>query len=338
MASISNITPIQKSALVMIAIGMENASKVMKNLSEKEVEEITIEIARMKDIPSDITGEVIEEYYQMMQAKEFIIQGGVEYAKEVLDNAWGTKKSMEIMKKVEAVTEVSAFYLLQTVDNNQLISFLQNEHPQTVALILAYLKPPQAATILSDLPEDRQAEITYRLATMQKTAPEFIEDIENVLRDQMGSVFGGGQLSSTGGAEAVAEILNSTSRASEKNIMDSLRERDPKLYDEITSLMFLFEDIIGLSDQAIQRIIKGVESKTVALAMKATSDELKEKIFKNMSERAAEMLRDELQYIGPVRVREVEEAQKQILDVVRQLEEAGEITIGHGGEDEEIID
>jgi len=337
MSSTDNVSPIQKTALIMIAIGPDNAAQVMKNLSESEVEKITVEIARMKDIPADIVTNVIEEYYQMMQANEFIVQGGMDYAKQVLDNAWGHKKTMEIMKRVEAVTEVSAFYLLQTVDDNQLINFLQNEHPQTVALIMANLKPPQAAAVLSAMPESQQVEIAYRLATMQKTSPEFIDDIEMVLRDQMGSVFGG-ELSATGGAETVAEILNSTSRAAEKNIISSLRERDPKLAEDITDLMFLFEDVIGLSDSAIQRIVKSVESKTLAMALKVTSDELKDKIFKNMSERAAEMLQDELQYIGPVRVHEVEEAQKQMLEVVRQLEEAGEITIGHGTEEEEIIE
>lgn len=328
--------PIRKAALVLIAMGVENAAQVMKNLTEKEIEKITIEIAKLKDVPAGNVGDVIEEYYQLMLANQYIVQGGMDYARKVLESAYGHKKADEILNHAEAATEVSAFYLLQTVDDKQLLNFLQNEHPQTAALILANIKPVQAASILSELPEDHQAEIAYRMATMEKTSPELIEDIEEVLRDQMGTVFGG-NLSTTGGSQAVAEILNSTSRAAEKNILSHLKEMDEELTDEITSLMFLFEDIVGLPDTAIQRIMKEVDSKTLAYALKATSDELKQKVFKNMSERASEMLRDELQYLGPVRVRDVEAAQKQILDVIHNLEGSGEIALGRGDE-EEIIE
>jgi len=333
---VTTITPIQKVALIIIAMGIQNAAQVLKNLNETEIEKITVEIAKLKDIPAEILGEVIEEFYEMMIANQYIVQGGLDYAKKVLESAWGFKKAEEIIKKVEASTEVSAFYLLQTVDDKQLLSFLQNEHPQTAALILANLKPQQAAAILSELPEESQSEIAYRLATMEKTSPELIEDIEGVLREQIGTVFGG-DLSTSGGAEAVAEILNSATRSAEKNILDRLRARDQKLSEEITSLMFLFEDIIKLSDSAIQRIVKEVDSKTLTLALKATSGELKEKIFKNMSERAADMLKDELSYLGPVRVRDVEMAQKQILDIIHNLEESGEIQISRS-EEEEIIE
>jgi flagellar motor switch protein FliG len=332
----ARIRPIQKAALILIAMGVQNAAQVMKNMNDKETERIAIEIAKLRDIPAETLGEVIEEFYQLMLANQYIVQGGLEYARQVLESAYGHKKAEEILKHAEAATEVSAFYLLQTVDDKQLLNFLQNEHPQTAALILANLKPAQAATILSELPEESQSEIAYRLATMEKTSPELIEDIENVLREQIGTVFGG-DLSTTGGAEAVAQILNSASRTAEKNILKHLREMDADLADEITSLMFLFEDIVGLSDNAVQRIVKEIDSKTLAYALKATSDELKQKFFKNMSERAAEMLQDELQYLGPVRVRDVDAAQKQILDVVHQLEEACEISIGRG-EEEEIIE
>jgi flagellar motor switch protein FliG len=331
-----SINPVQKAAMILVALGTQNAAEVLKSLNESEVEKITIEIAKMRNISAETLGEIIEEFYQLMLANQYIVQGGLEYAKKVLESAWGHKKAEDIIKKVEASTEVSAFYLLQTVDDKQLLSFLQNEHPQTAALILANLKPAQAATILSELPPESQAEIAYRLATMEKTSPELIEDIEWVLRDQIGTVFGG-DLSTTGGADAVAQILNSASRSAEKNILDSLKIRDPKLTDEITGLMFLFEDLIRLADSSIQRIIKEVDSKTLALALKSTSSELRDKIFKNMSERAAEMLQDELKYLGPVRVRDVEMAQKNILDVMHQLEESGEITVSRT-EEEEIIE
>lgn len=333
----TQLAPLQKAALVIVAMGVQNAAQVMKNFTEQEIEKVTIEIAKLKDIPAEVLSEVIEEFYQLMLANQYIVQGGLDYAKKVLESAWGHKQADEIIKRVEATTEVSAFYLLQTVDDKQLLSFLQNEHPQTTALILANLKPTQAAALLSEMPEEAQSEIAYRLATMEKTSPELIADIEEVIRDQIGTVFGGG-LRRQGGAEAVAEILNSTTRAAEKNILSNLKEVDPELSEEITSLMFLFEDIHKLPDTSIQRIIKEVDSKTIALALKSTSNELKEKIFSCMSERAAEMLRDELQYLGPVRVRDVEAAQKQVLDIIHQLEETGEIVIGRSVEEEEIIE
>lgn len=329
------LNPIQKCALVLIALGVENASEILKNLGEKDVEKISIEIAKMQNVPAETLSSVIQEYYQMMKANQYIVQGGIRYAKEVLEKAWGMKRAEEILKKVEAATEVSAFYLLQTVDDKQLLNFLQNEHPQTAALILANLKPMQAASILSELPEDYQYEIAYRVATMEKTSPELIEDIEDVLRDQMGTVFGGG-LSKTGGVESVAQILNSVSRTSEKNILTNLKERDATLAAEIHDLMFIFEDIVKLPDSTIQRILKEIDSKALALALKATSSELREKIYQNMSERAAGMIKEELEYLGAVKLKDVENAQKEILDVARRLEEAGEIVLTL--EEEELIE
>lgn len=333
--ALENVNTTQKAAMILIAMGIQNAAQVMKSLSDTEVEKITVEIARLRDIPAETIGGVIEEYYSMMMANDYIVQGGIDYAKKVLESAWGHKRADDVLKRVEAATEVSAFYLLQTVDDKQLLNFLQNEHPQTAALILANLKSVQAASILSELPEENQTEIAFRLATMEKTSPELIEDIETVLRDQIGTVFGG-DLSNTGGVEAVAEILNSTSRAAEKNILDTLKEKKPELVDEITSLMFIFEDINTLQNEAIQKIVKEIDSKSLALALKATSDELKDKILQNMSERAAEMLQDELQYLKNVRVKDVEDAQKQILDIVRNLEESGEIIIARGEVEEYI--
>ncbi len=320
----------------MIALGIDKASNVLKNLSENEVEQISLEMARLQNVPAEVVSQVISEFYEMMMANNFIVQGGLDYAKELLEAAWGKKKAEDVIKKVEAETEVSAFYLLQTVDDKQLINFLQNEHPQTAALILANLKPRQAAAIISEMPEEMQYEIAYRIATMEKTSPELVEDIENVLREQLGNLFGG-NLSKTGGVETVAEILNSVNRTAEKNILTHLRERDAYLADEVTNLMFLFEDIVHLPNATIQRILKEVDSKTLALALKATSNELKERVFKNMSERAAKMLKEELDYLGPVRIKDVEQAQKEILEAARRLEEQGEIMLVRG-EEEELIE
>ncbi len=331
------LPPLSKAAVLLIAIGVTSASQMLKHLPEEEVEQISVEVARLKDVSSEVVTGVIEEYYQMMTAKQYVSQGGMDYAKQLLEKAWGMRKAEDFLKRIEAATEVSAFYLLQTVDDAQLLSFLQDEHPQTAALILANLKPKQAAAVLSQLSEELQNEIAYRLATMEKTSPEMVKEIENVLREQLGSIFGG-DMRSTGGAPAVAEILNNATRAAEKGILEHLRERDPEMAMEVTNLMFLFEDVATLADESIQKIIKEVDSKTLALALKATSDELQIKIYNNMSERAGGMLKDELEYLGPVRVREVEEAQGVILEIVRRLDEAGEITIARGESAEEIIE
>lgn len=332
-----DLAPLSKAAVLLIAIGVTSASQMLMHLPEEEVEQISVEVAKLKDVSSDVVTKVIEEYYQMMTAKQYVSQGGMDYAKQILEKAWGARKAEDFLKRIEAATEVSAFYLLQTVDDAQLLSFLQDEHPQTAALILANLKPKQAAAVLSLLSEELQNEIAYRLATMEKTSPEMVKEIEDVLREQLGTVFGS-DMRSTGGAPAVAEILNNATRAAEKSILEHLRERDPEMAMEVTNLMFLFEDVATLSDESIQKIIKEVDSKTLALALKATSDELQSHIYSNMSERASGMLKDELEYLGPVRVREVEDAQGTILEIVRRLDEAGEITIARGESAEEIIE
>ena len=332
----TEITPSEKAAVLLIALGVSTSASILKFLPEPEVEKLSIELARLKNVSSDQVQAVISDFYEMMMARQYVSQGGLDYAKQVLEKAWGMRKAEEILKRIEAATEVSAFFLLQTVDDAQLLSFLQDEHPQTAALILANLKPKQAANVLSQLSEDLQTEIAFRLATMEKTSPEMVREIENVLREQLGDIFGS-DMRSTGGAYAVAEILNNASRAAEKNILDHMRERDPELAMEIANLMFLFEDIVTLSDDSIQKIIKEVDTKILALAMKASSEELKNKIYDNMSERAGGMLRDEVDFLGAVRVAEVENAQSQVLDVIRRLDEAGEVTIARG-EAEELIE
>jgi flagellar motor switch protein FliG len=332
----SDLESSEKAAVLLIALGVATSAAVLKHMPEDEVEQLSIDLARLRDVSSDNVQQVIADFHEMMMARQYVSTGGLDYARQVLEKAWGMRKADEILKRIEAATEVSAFYLLQTVDDAQLLSFLQEEHPQTAALILANLKPKQSANILSQLSEDLQTEISYRLATMEKTSPEMVREIENVLREQLGDVFGA-DMRSTGGAYAVAEILNSASRAAEKNILDHLRERDPELAMEITNLMFLFEDLITLSDDSIQKIIKEVDTKSLAMALKATSDELQAKVFNNMSERAGGMLRDELEFLGAVRVSEVEDAQGLILDVVRRLDEAGDISIVRG-EAEELVE
>ncbi len=331
-----DLSTFEKASILLIALGVGSSASMLKHLPDGEVEKLSVALTRMKDVSSEKVQGVIAEFHEMMMARAYVSKGGLDYAKQILEKAWGMRKAEEILKRIEAATEVSAFYLLQTVDDAQLLSFLQDEHPQTASLILANLKPKQAANILSQLSEDLQTEISYRLATMEKTSPEMVLEIENVLREQLGDVFGA-DMRSTGGAYAVAEILNNASRAAEKNILDHLKERDPELASEIANLMFLFEDLLTLSDQSIQKIIKEVDTKTLAMSLKATSGELQQKIYDNMSERAGGMLKDEIEFLGPVRIAEVEEAQSLVLDVVRHLDEAGEIAIARG-ETEELIE
>ncbi|MCS7082333.1 MAG: flagellar motor switch protein FliG [Bacteroidetes bacterium] len=325
----------QKAAIILVSMGVETAAQILKKLSEEEVERITLEIARIASVTPEMIDAVVTEYHQMMTAKKYVLRGGLEFAMEVLERIWGRKKAEEIIMRIEAATKVSAFYLLQTVETAQLVNFIQSEHPQVAALILAKLNPHKAADVLSNLPPDLQGEITYRLATMGKTPPELIHEIEEVIRSQMGNIFGS-KLSETGGPHAAAAILNLVSRQAERHIMGVLLQRDPEVAEKIKSLMFTFEDILGLPDQAIQRILAEIDTRQLAIALRGASEDLRQKFKSNMSQRAAEMLEEEMTYLGPVRVRDVEEAQNAIVRVIRQLEEAEEIVISRGGQEEYI--
>jgi len=323
---LEDLNPVQKSAVVMIALGIDNASNILKTLDENDVEQITAEIAKMRHVPAETMNAILEEYYQMIKTNHYIVQGGITYAKKILEKAWGIRKADEVLTKIKMRTDLSAFHLLQSVDNKQILNFLQKEHPQTTAIILANMRPEQAASILSELPEEYQYEIAYRLATMEKISPDVIADIEDVIKQQMGT-FLNSNLSQSGGTESVAEILNSLGPASEENILSNLKERDAALASEIHELMFVFEDIKKLPDFYIQRILKEVNSKVFALALKGSSPALRERIYQNMTERAANMLSEEVKYLGIVKLRDVKNAQKKIVDTIRKLDSAGEISI-----------
>ena len=321
-----NVTGAQKAAILLIAMGTEAASKVLKSLRDEEVEKVTIEIARMRNVSSDLVEAVLVEYKDLGMAHDYLAQGGVTFARDALHSALGPRRAEEIMMKVEAAMEVSAFHLLQTVETSQLTNFLQNEHPQTAALILSHLNPHKSAEIIASLQSDHQHEIIYRLATMGKTSPELLRDIEEVIRQQLGSVIGT-ELSITGGIEAVASILNNTSRQAERSIMEAIRNRDPELAAQIKNLMFVFDDLIHISDRDMQRILIEVDQKDLALAMRASSGELKDKLLRNISERAAEAIKEELDLMGPVRVSDVDEAQRRIIETAQALEEQEEIVL-----------
>ncbi len=331
----ASLTGAQKSAVLLVALGVEAAGKILKGLHDEEVERISIEIARFRNVSADIVESVLIEYRDMKMAQNFIAQGGSDFAREVLKTALGDRRAEEIMMRVEAAMEVSAFHLLQTVETSQLTNFLMYEHPQTAALILAHLNARKAADILSGFKPEMQTDILMRLATMNKTSPELLRDIEEVIRGQIGSLFGT-EMSVAGGVEKVAEILNNSSRTSERVLMEQIRNADDDLATQIKNFMFVFDDLITVSGRDLQRLLMEIEQRDLALALKASSEELKAKMLENLSERVGQTLLEELELMGPVRVSDVDEAQKRILAAAQKLEEEEEITLTRSKSDSMI--
>ncbi|MEM6647808.1 MAG: flagellar motor switch protein FliG [Bacteroidota bacterium] len=323
----------EKAGILLIALGMDAAVEILPHLPDNEVEAISVAIAKFRNVSSEIVEAVMIDYRDLAMGRDFISQGGVSFARTALQNALGPRRAEEIMMRVEAAMEVSAFHLLQTLETTQLTNFIQNEHPQTAALILAHLNEHKAAEILATLSKDSQSEILYRLATMGKTSPELMADVEEVIRQQIGSVIGS-QLSNMGGIDKAVQILNKTSRTSERVIMDDIKDRDEGLYDRIKGLMFVFEDLTGVADRDMQRILIEVDQRDLVLSLKGASPELTSKLLSNISERARAVVEEELEIMGPTRVRDVEEAQRRVLDLVSDLEEKEEITLSRGGGDD----
>ncbi len=331
------LTPIQKAAVALVAFGAEISSLVLKGLDEKELEAITVEIANLRDVPAEIEDKVIEECHEIFMARQYISQGGVDYAKSILEKAVGTSKASVIMQRLESSFKSSGFSLLKDIDPKQLSSFLQNEHPQTIALILTQLNPQNAAGVLSELSPELQAEVSLRIALMEKIAPEILTEIEQTLEGHFERQ-AGGEMSASGGAKAIAEVLNLIDQSAEKNILQSLEAEDPDLAAEIKNMMFVFDDLILLDDRSIQKLLKEVETKDVAISLKAANEEVKSKIFANVSERVAVMIQEEMEFMGPTRLSDVEAAQTRIVEIVRRLEEEGQIIIsGRGGKEEIIV-
>ncbi len=331
------LTSQQKAAIALIAFGPEVSALVLKGMREEELEKITIEIANLRDVPPDIEEKVIGECHQIFLARQYISQGGVDFAAEILEKAVGSVKAREILARLESSFHSRGFALLKDIDPKQLAGFFQNEHPQTTALILTQLVPQQAASILSEVGPELQAEVALRIATMEKISPEILKEIEATLEDQFGQT-AGRDLSASGGAKAIAEILNLIDTSAEKNILQSLEAEDPDLAAEVKNMMFVFDDIILLDDRSIQRLLKEVETKDLSVALKATNDEVKNKIFKNVSERVASMIKEEMEFMGPTRLSDVEAAQGRIVEAVRRLEEEGQIFVsGRGGKEDVIV-
>ncbi|WP_404409161.1 flagellar motor switch protein FliG [Jeotgalibacillus malaysiensis] len=326
----------QKAAILLISLGPDVASSVYKHLDEEEIERLTLEISGVKKVESEVKEEILEEFHHIALAQDYISQGGIGYAKSVLEKALGAEQASAVINRLTSSLQVRPFDFAKRADPMQIFNFIQNEHPQTIALILSYLNPQQAGQILSSLPQDVQADIAKRIAVMDSTSPEVISEIESVLERKLSSTVQQDH-TETGGIESVVEVLNGVDRATEKTILDSLEIQDPELAEEIKKRMFVFEDIVTLDNRSIQRVIRDCENEDLLLSMKVSADDVKNVLFKNMSQRMAENFKEEMEYMGPVRLRDVEEAQSRIVAVIRRLEEAGEIIVARGGGDDVIV-
>ncbi|NLY55137.1 MAG: flagellar motor switch protein FliG [Firmicutes bacterium] len=325
-----------KAAILLVAFGPEIAAGIFKHLNESEIETLTLEIANLRKVDSNLRDKVLEEFSQLYQAQEYISQGGIDYAREILEKALGPRKAADIIEKLTETLQIRPFDFARNTDPAQLINFIQNEHPQTISLVLSYLNPEQAAVILSALDPEKQVDVARRIAIMDRTSPEVLTELENLLEKKISTYMTQGYLTA-GGIGTVVDILNRVDRGTEKTILETLSEEDPDLAEEIKRRMFVFEDIILLDDRAIQQVLREVDSKDLALALKTASEEVANRIYKNMSKRASEMLKEDIQFMGPVRLRDAEDAQQRIVNVIRKLEEAGEIIIARGSGDEIIV-
>jgi flagellar motor switch protein FliG len=331
------VTGRQRAAILMVALGPELAAHVYRHLKEDEIERLTLQVANLRRVPPEVTGRVIEEVEQMLTATEFLQAGGIDYARDVLTKALGPQKAQEVIARLQATLQVRPFEFARQSEPAQLLNFLHQEHPQTIALVLAYLHPEQASTILAALDPARQVDVARRLAVMDHTSPEVVREVEQVLESKFATLATEGT-ARAGGIEAAVAVLNRADRATEKRILETLESEDPELAAEIKKRMFVFEDLVLLDDRSLQRALRQIDlSADMPLALKVVSEEVKSKIFRNISQRAGEMLRESLDYLGPVRLRDVEEAQQRIVNVIRRLEDEGEIVISRGGGDELVV-
>ena len=336
MASNEELKGIQKAAILLIALGPEKSSLIFKHLKEEEIEDLTLEIANTKSVTPQVKEKVINEFYEVCLAQQYIAEGGIGYAKELLEKALGADKAMDVIGKLTASLQVKPFEFVKKTDASQLLNVIQDEQPQTIALILSDLSAGQAATILGALVPEKQAEVARRIATMDRTSPDVIKEVERVLESKLSSLVNQ-DYTIIGGVDAVVEILNTVDRGTEKHIMETLEVEEPELADEIRKKMFVFEDILLLDDRAIQRVLRDVDNNDLAIACKGSTEEVQNAIFSNMSKRLAEMIREDMEFMGPVRMKDVEEAQQKIVNIIRKLEDSAEIVISRGGGDEIVV-
>ena len=330
------LTSRQKAAIMLMILGPDLSGQVLRHFEEDQIEVLSLEVARLDKISPEQREEVLQEFYEVAIAQDYISQGGIDHAKRVLESAFGMEKADEVIKRVMAAMQVVPFDFLKKADPNQLLSFIQDEHPQTIALILAYMPVGSAAGVLSKLPSELRAEVAGRIAMMDQTPPEVIRRVEQVLEKKVSTLINQ-EMSQAGGPKALVDLLNRVDRSTERLIVDSLTESNPELAEQVKNMMFVFEDIVQLDDRAVQQILREVDMKELATALKAVGAEVQEKVTKNLSERAAGMLKEDMEFMGPVRLRVVEEAQQKIVAVIRRLEAAGEIVIARSGEEDVLV-
>lgn len=327
---------IQKAAALLIALGPERSSEIFKYLKEDEIEQLTLEIANTRAISGDQKEALLNEFYEICLAQQYISEGGINYAKDVLEKALGTDKALEVIGRLTSSLQVRPFEFVRKTEPAQLLNFIQDEHNQTIALILSYLNAGQASMVLAALPLEKQADVARRIAKMDRTSPDVIKDVEDILERKLSSLVTQ-DFTIVGGIEAVVDILNSADRATEKHIMETLELEDAELAEEIHKKMFVFEDILTLDDRSVQRVLRDVDNNVLAIALKGQSEEIQSLIFKNLSKRLAAMIKEEMEFMGPVRLKDIEESQQTIVGVIRKLEDAQEIVISRGGGDEIVV-
>ena len=336
MAAHNDLNGVQKAAVLLISLGPERSANVFKHLKEEEIEELTLEIANTRSVSPDVKTQVLDEFYEVCLAQQYIAEGGVGYAKELLEKALGSEKARDVIGKLTASLQVRPFEFIRKTDASQLLNFIQDEHPQTIALILSYLSSNQAATIIAALAPEKQADVAKRIAQMDRTSPDVIKEVEKVLEQKLSSLVNQ-DYTIVGGVDSIVEILNTVDRGTEKHIMETLEIEEPELADEIRRKMFVFEDILSLDDKSIQRVLREVDNNELAIALKSANEEVQTVIFNNLSKRLASMIREDMDVMGPVRLKDVEEAQQKIVNIIRKLEDAGEIIISRGGGDELVV-
>ena len=332
----SELDGIQKAAILLITLGPEKAAVVFKHLKEDEIEQLTLEIANIRSVSPSQKEQVLNEFYEVCLAQQYIAEGGIGYAKDLLQKALGENKAQEVLGKLTASLQVRPFEFIRKTDASQILNFIQDEHPQTIALILSYLSPQQAAGIIGSLTPDKQTDVAKRIAMMDRTSPDVIKEVENILEQKLASLVSQ-DYTIVGGVDSVVEVLNTVDRGTEKHIMENLEIEEPELADEIRKKMFVFEDILMLDDRSIQRVLREVENSELAVALKNANEEVQNVIFNNMSTRLVDMIKEDMEYMGPVRLKDVEEAQQKIVNIIRKLEDSAEIVISRGGGDEIIV-
>ena len=332
----AELTGVQKAAVLLITLGPEKSASIFKHLKEEEIEELTLEIANTRSISPQEKEDVLNEFYQVCLAQQYIAEGGIGYAKELLEKALGEQKAQDVITKLTASLQVRPFEFIRKTDPSQVLNFIQDEHPQTIAMILSYLSPAQSAMILGALTPEKQADVAKRIAMMDRTSPDVIKEVERVLERKLASLLNQ-DYTIVGGVDAIVDILNTVDRGTEKHIMESLEIEQPELAEEIRKKMFVFEDILLLDDRAIQRVLRDVDNNDLGIALKGANEEVQNVIFKNLSKRLSAMIKEDMEFMGPVRMKDVEEAQQKIVGIIRKLEDSAEIVISRGGGDEIIV-